>query len=462
MKKFILNAQHLRLFVCFALAFILSACNEPHRSASLEQILEHKTLRVGTLQGPGNYYHQASLEAGFEFELARKYSQYLGVTLQMVPANNLSELLDKLDSGQVDILAAGLSVTQERLATYRFTPSYGQVSQELVFRQGGKWPKSINELDGDLLVVKDSSHAQNLKQLQKLEPNLSWKESDSHDSEELLRAVGEGDIDFTIVDSNTLILNQQAYPQVNVAFTIQELQPIAWMLDKDADDALLASLVEFFGEAHHDGTLLTLTQKYYSDTVRIAGIDNRGFINATKVKLSQFEPMFRKHAEGMDWRLLAAIAYQESQWQPTARSHTGGRGMMMLDKKTAKQLDVYSRLDAEQSIRGAGRLFQQMFARIPHRISNPDRQWFALAAYNIGWGHLEDARLLTEQQGGDPDRWLDVKATLPLLKQRKYYQAAKYGYVRGDEPVRYVENIRAYYDTLVHLDEETLHDNQNH
>ncbi|TLU66797.1 membrane-bound lytic murein transglycosylase MltF [Thalassotalea litorea] len=459
MKKFIHTAQHLRLVLLSAVAFMLFACSEPDKPASLEQILEHNTLRVGTLQGPGNYYHHASHEAGFEYELARRYSQYIDVELEMVPAKNLSELLHKLESGQVDFVAAGISVTSERLEKYRFAPSYGQVSQELVFKQGGKWPKSISEVDGKLLVVKDSSHAQNLKQLQKLEPQLKWQESSSHDSEELLRAVAEGDIDFTIVDSNTLTLNQQTYPQINVAFTIQQSQPIAWMLLKNADDALLASLVEFFGEAHHDGTLLTLTQKYYTDITTIDGVDNSGFVNATKVKLAQFEPMFRRHAEGMDWRLLAAIAYQESQWQPTARSHTGERGMMMLDKKTAQQLDVHSRLDAEQSVRGAAKLFQQMFARIPHRISNPDRQWFALAAYDIGWGHLEDARLLTEQQGGDPDRWLDVKTTLPQLKERKYYQHAKYGYVRGDEPVRYVENIRAYYDTLVHLDEENLHDN---
>ncbi|TKB47115.1 membrane-bound lytic murein transglycosylase MltF [Thalassotalea mangrovi] len=457
MKKFILTVQYVRLLFIGLIICSLAACKDPGHTTSLASILKRDVVRVGTLQGPANYYRQASNEAGFEFELARKYSQYLGVELDMVVADSLSELLQKLDSGQVDILAAGLSVTEQRLENYRFAPSYTEVSQELVFKQGGKWPKSINEIDGKLMVVQDSSHAQSLEQLQKLEPQLSWQETDSHDSEELLNAVADGDIDFTIVDSNTLALNQPLYPQINVAFTIEKSQPIAWMLARDADDALLASLVEFFGTSHHDGTLLTLQEKYFTDVTRIVALDNNGFISAAKVKLPQFESLFRRHAEGMDWRLLAAIAYQESQWQPTARSHTGGRGIMMLDKKTARQLDVHSRLDAAQSIRGSAKLFQQMFARIPQRIDEPDRQWFALAAYNIGWGHLEDARLLTEQQGGDPDRWLDVKASLPLLKQRKYYQQAKFGYVRGDEPVRYVENIRAYYDTLVHLDEQNLH-----
>lgn len=459
MKNFILIAQYLRIAFISVLAMSLSACSDPQKPSSLKHILERKTLLVGTLHGPGNYYRKGANEAGFEYELAQKYSEYLGIELQMVPVHNLSDLITKLDKGQVDVIAAGISVTKKRQKQYRFAPSYGQVSQEVVFKQGGKWPQSINEIDGDFVVMKDSSHAQNLAQLKKLQPNLSWQETDKHDSEELLRAVVEGDIDFTVVDSNTLALSQQHYPQLSVAFTIQKAQPIAWMMSQEADDAFLSSLIEFFGEVHHNGTLLTLKQKYYTDAISIAGIDNSGFINAAKVKLPQFESMFRRHAEGMDWRLLAAISYQESQWQPTARSHTGGRGIMMLDKKTAKQLDVHSRLDAEQSIRGSAKLFQQMFSRIPHRISNPDRQWFALAAYNIGWGHLDDARLLTEERGGDPDRWLDVKETLPLLKERKYYQDAKFGYVRGDEPVRYVENIRAYYDTLVHLDDENLYQN---
>ena len=156
----------------------------------------------------------------------------------------------------------------------------------------------------------------------------------------------------------------------------------------------------------------------------------------------------------MDWRLLAAIGYQESHWNPRARSPTGVRGIMMLTLNTAKHIGVKNRLDAEQSIMGGAKYFKIVLKRIPARIPEPDRTWFALASYNIGWGHVEDARILTERQGADPDRWVDVKERLPLLRQRKYYKQTRYGYARGNEPVQYVDNIRRYYETLQWISDE--------
>jgi membrane-bound lytic murein transglycosylase F len=129
--------------------------------------------------------------------------------------------------------------------------------------------------------------------------------------------------------------------------------------------------------------------------------------------------------------------------------------MMMLTLATAKQLGIKSRLNVEQSIRGGATYFSQLIQRMPERIPEPDRTWFALASYNIGFGHLNDARIITQRQGGDPDRWVDVKQRLPLLKQKKYYKTTKYGYARGDEAVHYVENIRRYYDTLLWLEQKS-------
>jgi membrane-bound lytic murein transglycosylase F len=172
--------------------------------------------------------------------------------------------------------------------------------------------------------------------------------------------------------------------------------------------------------------------------------------------LPRYRKLFQTHAGSLDWRLLAAISYQESLWNPRAVSPTGVRGLMMLTLPTAQQMGVRSRLNPEQSIRGGARYFEQMLQRIPARIAEPDRVWFALAAYNIGLGHLEDARVLTQQQGADPDRWIDVRKRLPLLRQKKFYRQTKFGFARGDEPVRYVGNIRRYYDTLIWLDERGL------
>ena len=128
---------------------------------------------------------------------------------------------------------------------------------------------------------------------------------------------------------------------------------------------------------------------------------------------------------------------------------------MMLTQPTAKQMGVKSRLDAESNIRGGAKYLQRLLNRIPARISQHDRPWFALAAYNLGWGHVQDGRKLTKQQGGDPDKWVDVKKYLPLLRQKRFYKHTKYGFARGDEAVTYVSNIRRYYDTLIWIDEKS-------
>ena len=224
------------------------------------------------------------------------------------------------------------------------------------------------------------------------------------------------------------------------------------MLDKNGDDAIFASLIEFFGQVHHNGTLLALDDKYYGHVEQFNYVETRTFIKAVSTKLPKYQALFEKYAQEIDWRLLAAISYQESHWRPDARSHTGVRGMMMLTLTTAKQMGIKSRLDAEQSIRGGAKYFKRMINKMPDRIPSPDRMWFALASYNVGFGHLNDARIITQQQGGDPDRWVEVKTRLPLLQQKKYYKKTKYGYARGKEPVHYVENIRRYYNTLTWLD----------
>ena len=150
----------------------------------------------------------------------------------------------------------------------------------------------------------------------------------------------------------------------------------------------------------------------------------------------------------MDWQLLAAVDYQESHWNPVAESPTGVRGMMMLTLPTARELGVDNRLDVTQSLRGGARYLKDIRRRLPDDIYEPDRTWLALAAYNIGMGHLEDARVITDRQGGDPHLWQDVMERLPLLQKRQFFETTRYGYARGVEAATYVQNIRHYYSIL--------------
>ena len=439
------------LFICLLIPLLFS-CDEPKKPASFTRIIERGYVSVGTLFGPNSYYAQADGYAGFEYELAKKYAEYLNVDLKIVPSYSIDELFIKLNTGEVDLLAAGLSITDKRLSRFRFAPSYEQVSQKLVFKQGKVRPRKLSDLTGKLMVTVSSSHVENLEILKKKNNELNWLETSEFDSEELLLKILDEEIDYTIIDSNALAVNRRYYPEISIGFTIKKAEPLAWMVDKNGDDAIFASLIEFFGQVHHNGTLLALDDKYYGHIEKFNYVETRTFIRAVSTKLPKYQALFEKYGQEIDWRLLAAISYQESHWRPHARSHTGVRGMMMLTLTTAKQMGIKSRLDAEQSIRGGSKYFKRMINKMPDRIPSPDRIWFALASYNVGFGHLNDARIITQQQGGDPDRWVEVKTRLPLLQQKKYYKNTKYGYARGKEPVHYVENIRRYYDTLTWLD----------
>lgn len=438
------------------LSIFLFGCQPVNQVSGLQRIIDRGYVTMGTLYGATSYYIEAEGPTGFEYELAKQYADFLGVKLVVVPAYHLEDLYPKLDSGDVDFLAAGLAVTPKRLKKYSMAPSYDTVSQKLVFKQGKVRPRELEDLTGKFMVTARTSYSENLAMLKRTNDDLSWEESSELDAEELLLKVLEEEIDYTVIDSNTLAMSRRYYPEISIGFTIKQAEELAWLVSKENDTSILASLVEFFGQVHHDGTLLALDDKYYGHIEQFDYVDTRTFIKAIEETLPKYQSIFEKHGQEVDWKLLAAISYQESHWNPNARSPTGVRGMMMLTLPTAKQMGIKSRLDVEESIRGGAKYIKRMIDRMPERIPYPDRLWFALASYNVGFGHLNDARIITQRQGGDPDRWVEVKSRLPLLKQKKYYKKTRYGYARGDEPVNYVENIRRYYDTLEWMTENSL------
>lgn len=442
-----------KIGVTLFLLCLVSACNTPKESGSLQKVLDEGILKVGTNYGLTTYYNGATGPEGFEYELAAGFADYLGVSLDVRPFYTLSEMFPQLDNGHLHIVASGISVTPERKQKYRFGPAYQDVSQKLVFKQGKVRPRSTEDLTGNLTVVAGSSHTETLRSFKQFHPQLTWQETEEKDAEELLELVLQDELDYTIADSNILAVMRRRYPELSIGFTINKEQGIAWALNKEQDDSLLAALIEYFGIIQADGRLAALEDKYFGHVKQFNYVDTREFIKSAQTVLPKFRPWFENYSVNMDWRLLAAMSYQESHWDPKARSPTGVRGMMMLTLATARDLGIKSRLDAEQSIKGGAIYIANLLSRIPARIPFPDRLWFALASYNVGLGHLEDARKLTQRQGGNPDLWVDVKKRLPLLRQKKYYKTTRYGYARGNEAVTYVDNIRRYYDTLVWLDE---------
>ncbi|WP_337842992.1 membrane-bound lytic murein transglycosylase MltF [Rheinheimera sp.] len=443
-----------RLGVPFLLAFLLCGCAPEPQPLQLHQIYQRDTLRVGILNSPTSYYIAADGPAGYDYELVQSLADKLGVELELFPSYQREDLLQKLDSGQVDLIAGGLAVTESRKQKYRIAPAYLYRSEVVVYRKGGTQPKNFADLTEPLLVPKDSSLAETLQEATQQHPNLNWQESELLDTEELLQQVEDGKIPYTLVDSNLLAVNQRFYPNLTVAFQVKRQQPVAWLLNKQADDSFWAVLIEFFGQNYQSGDLLSLEDKYFGHIRRFDYIATVDYIKAIEKDLPRYQPLFEKYAGSFDWRLLAAIGYQESNWRPSARSSTGVVGLMMLTVSTAQAMGVSSRLDPAQSIKGGARYLERMLERIPERIPMPDRLWFAIAAYNIGWGHVESARVLTERDGGNPDQWHEVKQRLPWLQQKRYYQNTKLGYARGAQAVYYVENVRRFYDTLLWVDEK--------
>lgn len=425
-------------------------------NSHLQQVINRGTLKVITRESPTTFYQGYQGADGVEYQLASRFAERLGVRLEMISVDSITEILTALHQGRGDLAAAGLSITPERETELSFAPPYQEVSQKLVFKQGKRWPRNIEQLNGELQVMADSSHALKLLELKQQYSVLSWTETATSTSEDLLAKILDESIDYTIADSNELALNRRFYPELAIGFSIGEPEQLAWAFLKNNDDSLRAEAINFFGEFRRSGELSHLMERNYGHIEDFDYVGTRKFLQAAKNKLPRYSDFFHSAAEGgIDWRLLAAISYQESHWNPRATSPTGVRGMMMLTMATAKQIGVEDRLDAEQSIMGGARYLTEVFKRIPARISEPDRTWLALAAYNIGWGHVEDARILTQKDGADPDRWVDVKEHLPLLQQRKYYSKTLYGYARGNEPVQYVDNIRRYYETLQWMTDES-------
>jgi len=433
-----------------SLSFLI-ACGDaqPH----LEKIRERGELLVISRYGPTTYYVKGDTLAGFEYELAQRFADFLNVRLKIITPDNLGDILDFIAQGKADIAAAGLTITPERKDLIRFGPVYQEVTQQLIYRQGIKRPKSLTKLaDGNLEVVAHSSHVEQLNSHKEDIPDLNWTENHDLDSSGLLELVQLELIDYTISDSNEMAANRTLFPELRVAFDISEPQPLAWAMPLSEDGTLYKEMATFFELMEESGDLDRLIEKYYGHIRRFDYFDTRAIHRRILTHLPQYQSLFEKAAEktGFDWRLLAAISYQESHWDPQAVSSTGVKGLMMLTQSTAKQMKIVDREDPEQSIQAGAAYLASIHERLPEDIAEPDKTWLALASYNIGLGHLEDARVLTEQNGGNPDLWSDVRKYLPLLSKRKWYSQTRHGYARGGEPVRYIENIRRYYDILLH------------
>nr|WP_244617510.1 membrane-bound lytic murein transglycosylase MltF [Sulfurimicrobium lacus] len=438
----------LAIFLCAGLA----GCNYKSPPKPLPSVQQSGELVVITRNSPTTYYEDAEgKQAGLEHDLAELFAKDLGVQVRFVVAKQFNEILPFLENHQAHLAAAGLSLTPERQQHFKFSTPYQTVVQQVVYNTASEKPSNIKELIGKRIeVVAGSSYAERLKAEKKHYPNLAWKESPAQESEDLLDKVALGVADIVIADSNIVAVSNNFHPELGVAFNLTDKQPLAWAFPKDVDPFLYEKAQEFFARIQKDGTLKRLLDRYYGHVKRLERADVEGFLVAGNALLPKLRRFFHRAQETteLDWRLLAAIGYQESHWDALATSPTGVRGLMMLTGETADRMGVTDRLDPKQSILAGARYVLYLKDTVPDRIPEPDRTWIALAAYNVGYGHLEDARILAKKKKLNPDSWTDLKSTLPMLAKSEYNAEVKHGYARGGETVIFVENVRTYYDIL--------------
>jgi len=461
MKKRHIFALSILALLFSLVGWYVKATNVLGETSALQKIKDKKTLDVVMLNAPTSYYIGADGDEGFEYDLLKDYADHINVSLNVIVADTITKALELTKNDIGDITSASLTYTDKRSHEFNFGPKYFQVQEQLICHRDivrrRSFPKTIAELSGLKIVVgKNTSYNETLADIKNTQPDLNCSTTEEFTTEQLLKQVWQKEIDCTVADSNIFAINLRYYPELAMAMPLSELEQHAWIL-RENDDDLKYSLYEWFNEYAQSGQLAELRDRYYGHINIFDYYDTKKFHKRVKSLLPKFEKYFKGAADryNIPWTLLAAQSYQESHWNPRAKSNTGVRGMMMLTLKTAKNLGVTSRLSAKESIYGGAKYIAQLIRIMPQDVTDDNRLYLAMAAYNVGIGHIYDARKLTLKMRKNPSIWKDLKLALPLLTQKKYYRNLKYGYARGEEPVRYVNAIIEYKNILEELTKET-------
>ena len=450
MKRVVAKRFLLPLLFSLSFANIIS-CNapSPKNISSLDRIRDRGSIVMITQNNGNTYFLYREEPAGFEYDLAAEFARDLDVDLEVVTPGWL-EMFDLLDHGMGDFIAAGVTVVPSREKRFDFSDPYLTVRQEVIVHHDNFNIKSIEDLNGETVHVRaGTSYQERLAGLlgEGVEMELVLVPDISTD--ELIRQVADAEIDITVTDSNIALINRAYHPDIRIAFPISEPQSLAWAVRK-GNRELLEALNGFFTRIRTDGTLDEIYSRYHGDRNALGRFDLKAFHKKVDTHLPRYRKMIKGAADkhGFDWRFIAAMIYQESHFNPRARSYTGVRGLMQVTQKTAAEMGIVNRMDPEQSIEAGVRYLASLHERFDDIDNDRDRLLFSLASYNVGYGHVRDAQKIIREHGSDPESWSSLLEVLPLLRMPEYYRETRFGYARGTESVRYVENIMAYYDIL--------------
>lgn len=416
---------------------------------SLQRIRDKGALRVVTANNANTFYHYRGNRMGFEYDLAKAFADRIGVDLEIITPG-WNRMLETLETGEADIVAAGVTITETRKERVNFSDCYLSVQQQIITHKSNTSINTLNDLNGKTIHIRSrTSYQERLNELQGDGLSIRIILHQNVPTEEFIRQVAEEEIELTVADSNIALLNRRYYPDIRIAFPIEESQCLGWAV-QPGDRALLQEINQFFEDIEANGSYGKIFERYYANMEIFDYVDLKKFHRRLQTRLPKYESIIKREAQKhrFDWRKIAAMIYQESHFNPWAKSYTGVRGLMQVTLTTAKEMNIKNRLDPEQSVKAGVQYLSRLHERFDD-IKNPDDRFiFALASYNIGYGHVRDAQDICLEKGWDPQKWSGLSKALPLLRVPEYYKNTTYGYARGTEAVRYVKRILLYYDVI--------------
>jgi membrane-bound lytic murein transglycosylase F len=419
----------------------------------LDEILKQRELTLITRNTTQGYYTYQGRAMGFEYELAEAFADFIGVRLRVVTAESWQEMSSELAKTPTGILAAGLGLSAAGNTGWLYSDSYQSCLQHIVVHRDNQEIRSPQDLAGRRVHIGKGSGGREILERYRTRGIDFEIVEDGASMEELIQRVAEKSIDVTIAWHHVALRSRRYFPQIVLGEAVSETPvPMGWVVDSRAE-GLLHQINLFFDTVRNDGTLQEIFDRYYTDEWEFDFVGLRAFHRRLKSRLPKYQEIVKSAAadNGFDWRLIAAQMYQESHYNYRARSNARAYGLMQLTRRIASYFGVSEIYDPEENIRGGLRYLKFLYEYFDD-AEGMDRICIALAAYNIGQGHILDAQAIAEELDLDPNQWSSVSQTLPLLSQREYYRHSKYGFCRGEESVTYVKQTLLYYDILKYMD----------
>lgn len=439
------------LLLMGGLLFANTACEKHLMLNGLEKIKKRGELVLITRNNMACFYEGPNGPAGFEYELASAFAEHLGIKLRTVIIEDEVDMIKALLNEEGDILAPGTPFGSKSSRFVALGPGYYDIRQQVIGRRDGYPLKELKDISETAIwVTPGSARMETLRILKQSNPDLSWMVISQYNSEELLRMVWNHSLPLTVVESNTVAMNHRFYPELIVHKSLGKTQALTWAMQPQ-NRHFRQAVDKWFALPQTQAKLNGLIEHYYRHLEKFDYVDIVRFHHRLRHRLPKYRAYFETAAaeSGLDWLLIAAQSYQESHWNPRAKSPTGVRGMMMLTLETSRLMGLKNRLNAKASVFAGTRFLATLHSNIGDDVAEPDRTLMALAAYNMGYGHLRDARRLAQDFGRSANTWRSIRSVLPLLQQKKYYKNLTYGYARGEEAVQYVDRIRTYHKILV-------------